>query len=574
MLRTVKLKALFLVFVVTFSFPSSASALTYIQWTAFGPVYQSASFSYITEPIVVSPTDIRKMSFTTLPICQSLKENNLPEVDCIKSVEAKTNGKNWITGSLNSYIQMRAQVKDSPASLTTEWARTNIDLFPGELINNVAGSRSSLWTFPGITHKNGDQFLVSYQIGTPVYNDKLNYVESYTEIEVQPVVPSVEGTTPGPDENLTFSSGWTDSKQCFWSSKVTYCLKFYPFDNTDLRFRFTINLTNTSESLKSNTWMYTHSFSPYIQQNRVSGSLTSQEIIFELSPTAVQIPTIVLDSESLVMDYVETIMPPLQNPHSEEVRASYEETKRQMLEQYLSGIRLNGGNYTVAINENSFAFGSTYLMGKQDKFMSPKNTKEFIGLRVQSLPLGSAGASGELYQTLESCPPTFGIAGLISTNATATETTPPTLDKATQTLKYRIAAPHLKENGELNSGFYRLQLNPQVAKCIWGDNLLGAKAEVSVINDSGEVQVTTSTFLFNKDAAIFEISGFHYSAGTINIKLLVPSSTKPSNTQATDSPQKTPTAKSKVTTITCVKGKTTKKVTAIKPKCPVGYKKK
>ena len=33
-------------------------------------------------------------------------------------------------------------------------------------------------------------------------------------------------------------------------------------------------------------------------------------------------------------------------------------------------------------------------------------------------------------------------------------------------------------------------------------------------------------------------------------------------------------AASKATTITCVKGKTTKKVTAIKPKCPSGYKKK
>ena len=30
----------------------------------------------------------------------------------------------------------------------------------------------------------------------------------------------------------------------------------------------------------------------------------------------------------------------------------------------------------------------------------------------------------------------------------------------------------------------------------------------------------------------------------------------------------------KKTTITCVKGKTTKKVTAVKPKCPSGYKKK
>jgi hypothetical protein len=37
-------------------------------------------------------------------------------------------------------------------------------------------------------------------------------------------------------------------------------------------------------------------------------------------------------------------------------------------------------------------------------------------------------------------------------------------------------------------------------------------------------------------------------------------------TQAAPAPKKI--------TITCVKGKTTKKVTAVKPKCPTGYKKK
>jgi hypothetical protein len=32
------------------------------------------------------------------------------------------------------------------------------------------------------------------------------------------------------------------------------------------------------------------------------------------------------------------------------------------------------------------------------------------------------------------------------------------------------------------------------------------------------------------------------------------------------------TAANKKTTITCVKGKLTKKITAVKPKCPTGYK--
>jgi hypothetical protein len=33
-------------------------------------------------------------------------------------------------------------------------------------------------------------------------------------------------------------------------------------------------------------------------------------------------------------------------------------------------------------------------------------------------------------------------------------------------------------------------------------------------------------------------------------------------------------ASAKATTITCIKGKTTKKVTAVNPTCPAGYKKK
>jgi hypothetical protein len=46
---------------------------------------------------------------------------------------------------------------------------------------------------------------------------------------------------------------------------------------------------------------------------------------------------------------------------------------------------------------------------------------------------------------------------------------------------------------------------------------------------------------------------------------------------ATPTPTATPTPKpvvAKKTTITCVKGKTIKKVTAVGPKCPSGFKKK
>jgi hypothetical protein len=50
-----------------------------------------------------------------------------------------------------------------------------------------------------------------------------------------------------------------------------------------------------------------------------------------------------------------------------------------------------------------------------------------------------------------------------------------------------------------------------------------------------------------------------------------PTPTATATATPTAAPQKSPVKKS---TIICLKGKTTKKVTAVNPKCPAGYKKK
>jgi hypothetical protein len=69
--------------------------------------------------------------------------------------------------------------------------------------------------------------------------------------------------------------------------------------------------------------------------------------------------------------------------------------------------------------------------------------------------------------------------------------------------------------------------------------------------------------------------GFTFSTPSIKVKL--------SQEAVTPAPSATPTATpvpatkpidAKKTVIVCMKGKVVKKVTAIKPKCPTGYKKK
>jgi hypothetical protein len=69
----------------------------------------------------------------------------------------------------------------------------------------------------------------------------------------------------------------------------------------------------------------------------------------------------------------------------------------------------------------------------------------------------------------------------------------------------------------------------------------------------------------------FAARGFTYSSPTIKVKLSQEVVVEP-----TPTPSASPTAKpaAKKITITCVKGKTSKKVTAVAPKCPSGFKKK
>jgi hypothetical protein len=131
-------------------------------------------------------------------------------------------------------------------------------------------------------------------------------------------------------------------------------------------------------------------------------------------------------------------------------------------------------------------------------------------------------------------------------------------------------APHLKVNGEQNTGFFTLWAPEDFIKCRWPENtLIGApKITVEVLNPDGTQQVAVTSVRQANKTLYFSASGFHYSSPTIRVKAEKPA------------PQPTPSATAsakpviKNATITCFKGKSSKKVTAVNPKCPAGWKKK
>jgi len=173
------------------------------------------------------------------------------------------------------------------------------------------------------------------------------------------------------------------------------------------------------------------------------------------------------------------------------------------------------------------------------------------------------------------------------------ETGDPVWDSVNETLFFSIFAPHFKMNGDLNTGYFKYWTSHEFMDCKYPNNTLtkSPKLIIEILNEDGTQNVAT-TAVTNKDGILyFYASGFHFSSPRILIKAdknspaANPSPSPTTSASPSPSISTTPTPSSSATiatvvqpskkiTISCVKGKLTKKVTAVKPKCPAGYKKK
>ncbi len=150
---------------------------------------------------------------------------------------------------------------------------------------------------------------------------------------------------------------------------------------------------------------------------------------------------------------------------------------------------------------------------------------------------------------------TTRLLGLVTTNSMAYTGDIPDWDG--NALSYQVAGMHLESDGStVVRGSYDLVMRSDVARCLYGFSSAPVSATISVVGEGGENKVATTVVNEKNGWLKLAAYGFTFSSPTISVKL----------SQAK--------AAAKKTTITCVKGKLTKKVTAVGPKCPAGYKKK
>ena len=149
------------------------------------------------------------------------------------------------------------------------------------------------------------------------------------------------------------------------------------------------------------------------------------------------------------------------------------------------------------------------------------------------------------------------VLGIVTTNAMVYQGNSPEFTNGT--LNYKVAGLHYLPDGKTEvEGTYDLVMRSDTARCLYGFTKAPISATIAVTSAEGEAKVAT-TMMTEKDGWLkLGAYGFTFSSPTISAKL-----TQVGSTQVL-----------RKATITCAKGKLTKKVTAVGPKCPAGYKKK
>jgi len=213
-----------------------------------------------------------------------------------------------------------------------------------------------------------------------------------------------------------------------------------------------------------------------------------------------------------------------------------------------------------------------------DTLAELKSWLPLLGDRAAAMPSAWAISTidGDAKGDVERCTKLeSGISGLVTTNAAMYSSGPPVFNTDTQSLEYKVAAPHLTSTGEDLLGSYDLVMNSQVARCMYGFSKAPLKASISVISTSAKTTVETSVLNESNGFIKLSANGFNYSQPTIQVKLTQEKVIEPvATTSNVAAPIKKAVVKKVVKTITCSKGKLTRKVTGTAPKCPTGYRAK
>ncbi len=481
------------------------------------------------------------------PICTETKT-----LDCVESLEAVLS---------NGTVEKAKFVRYS--------APTHENLFEPDVVRGIPQTATpSLWQFPTLKHSKGDLFVVDMGInGNQQYSnrtvahtkDLFGYISPASVLKGGNI-HKYEYCRQGPTDSngntntqCIITPETTSEARCFMSLEENNdCLMRVSFPE-DTKFRLTARLSSEPVA-----WLHGRMVNPNISIEPLTGEAV--KLVVEAGSTRVPVLYQGGQWNSLSKEAKEFWTYCRISGDNCGTIAAADETGNMNYsadedKSYKSSLMRNYG--TVALYAlNTFS----KLVG--DKANAVPSTWSFHALSANEMAKASACISDGK-----------GLKGIVTTNSTTYSEGPPSFSKGN--LEYSVASPHFAPDGKtVLQGSYNLVMRSDIARCFYNFSSAPINASISVINSDGSAQIATTVVNEKNGWLSLAANGFTYSSPTVKVKLTQ------SKDVATPTPTPTPTPSAsakpaaKAVTITCIKGKTSKKVTAVKPKCPTGYKKK
>ena len=509
------------------------------------------------------------------PVCKGTND-----FDCIMKVEYINKDGKSISGKFLEYIRAAPLGHGSVSYKGTTWKESGPPYFyptteevivKGNAKKKIPdGSRSSIWSFPGLSHSGGNTYLVSAQTNSVVTNwdsptaanSIADWRDSNTLLTIIPIridnnisditttYPIFEKSTDGKISNVSSVNLLTrdgvvrsDEKICFLGFETDKPNCYSKVEDSEFpRFRLSLRLKLTEDFLTIRHW-----FMARAAEIKVTSKKEPQSSIVTFEGTMVKVPKATALLPRTIDGY--KVFLAATNKGYADSGVSNKPLDLNDLSGFSSWQQV-GSSSMSEIDPNSIAFWSA---------LEPFSVVR-VEERSPSWSFETANIMGSDVSWLWPCVKKPHVSGVVASNASIMRPSPPKWNAEKQTLEFRIASPHLNQDGSVATGFYNLAVSQEVANCLWGSDVSKSRAEVSITSEAGEKKIFVAATSFSDGYINFQASGFTYSVNTISLKFVKNPATNPSIK---------PTSPNE---IVCKKGNIVKKVKS--KKCPAGYVKK
>lgn len=381
--------------------------------------------------------------------------------------------------------------------------------FKGSKAMNLPdGWYPSMWTFDGITHQGGENFMLRASLFAFGNSRTFSGIRPQLRIGINAVTTaSTNGSgnwnaaTRNVNADGLTSNGGGTGPNCEFFIGVRECATPWALPQ-DVRFKVEVK---TSSKLSG--WINGRLSDPNVVIT--PNGATGQNVVIEAAPMQVPIFAIwkrFTDLSPTAQTEITSVgATPGIIPFPRDWRPFYPGQGPEPFDKISKAFSLS--NY----NERDFKNFLNLLALSDDKSIATKSLWHF-----------ESSQSGTIFSdpVIKACSKTdAGISGFVSTNSTMFLLEPPKFNKESQSLDYQVAAPHYDRNGKENIGRYNLVLDSKVARCIYGFTSAPIQASVSIQNSDGTQQITTSIINEKNGWLYLSVNGYTYSAPTLKVKL-------------------------------------------------------